>query len=161
MNVGVSSRKPTLVGMNSLCVRILVHERWEVKLMLIDSLMVMFLGWVAHRGPQSRRRCSSAQAKPARLVCAGASALHIHPLPPFGLNSGDTTGTQELGVPSSLPFVGPFYRSLCAQSTAQPPRADPFTSINGSDFCCGFARVGLMPLSFALLNQSLSPPPPV
>ncbi len=41
--------------------------------------VVMLLGWLAHRGPQSRHRCFFgfvAQAKLAQFVSAGASALH-------------------------------------------------------------------------------------
>ncbi len=60
-----------------------------------NSLM-MFLGWVAHRGPQSRL-CISSQIELARFESAGASALHVHTLA-FGLNPGDATGTQGIGV---------------------------------------------------------------
>ncbi len=60
------------------------------------------------------------QLKPSlfvRFESAGASALHTLP---FGFNSGAEAGTQWIGVLTSLPFVGPFFRSVSAQSTAQP-----------------------------------------
>ncbi len=50
--------------------------------------LVMFLGYLAHRGPQ---------VKLARFESAGASTLHIHTLP-FGFDPGDATKTQGIGV---------------------------------------------------------------
>ncbi len=64
-----------------------------------------FLGWVAHRDPESRRRWIKrlfilSQVEFARFESAGASALHVHTLP-FGLNPSDVKETRGTGVSSA------------------------------------------------------------
>ncbi len=68
-----------------------------------------------------------AQAKPVRFESAGASALHT---PTFGFNPGDASDGSliDRSVLITPPFVGPFCRSVGAQSATQPWRADPLTS---------------------------------
>ncbi len=55
----------------------------------------------------------AAQAKPARFESAGASALHTLT---FVFNPGDARDRSliDIDVLITLPFVGQFYRSLCA-----------------------------------------------
>ncbi len=92
---------------------------------------LMFLGWLAHRGPQSRRRCiywlcSSSQVELARLESIGASAPHTHP---FSFNPGDASDRSLVlrGVLTTSPFIGPICTSVGTQSTAQPWHTDPLT----------------------------------
>ncbi len=63
----------------------------------------MFHGQVAHLGPQSRRRCIHCIVAQAKLSLPGLRAperplfTHTHTLN-SGLNLGDATGTQGIGV---------------------------------------------------------------
>ncbi len=85
--------------------------------------MVMFHVKLAHRDPQSRRRCIY---WPVRFESTGASALHILL---FGFNPGDARDRSLIGrgVLIAPPFVGPLCRSAGAQSTTQPWHSDPLT----------------------------------
>ncbi len=63
-------------------------------------------------------------AKLARFESTEASALHIHTLP-FGFNPGDARARSLIG--RSVLTTWRSFRSVGAQSTAQPWCADPLT----------------------------------
>ncbi len=69
-----------------------------------------------------------AQAKHVRFESAEASVLHTLS---FGLNPGDARdrGFIGRGMLITPPFIGQFCRSVDAQSTTQPWRADPLIGL--------------------------------
>ncbi len=74
----------------------------------------------------------AAQTEHAQLKSAGAFALHDLSL---SCNPGDARDRSLLGrgVLTTPPFVGPFYRSVGAQATAQPSPLKPLSKkwVNG------------------------------
>ncbi len=97
------------------------HHQWNLPFLAVifihDVSWVVIINTTVPSPDAAEFIGFAAQAKPVRLGSAEASTLYTLT---FGFNPGDAKSLIGTGVLTTPPSVGPFCRSVGAQSTTQP-----------------------------------------